>query len=238
MSANLRLSLSGGVANVDPDLSIGGDMSTAEGGRITTSSVGLNNLFDNISKAENAAGTTDYRAVYLHNFGNGPFSSTELYLSTDPYANVEIGIQENGESYSYATTSDGTVGPYTVPDSGIIITEVKVNNVVKTLTTHYTVSGSDITFINPHQGVLADDIEVAYTKSPVGQTAVTIANENTAPAGVSFSTPDEGAPLVLGLDGIIPVDGKIVIWIKRTATEVIGLGTITDTIGLVVRGTQ
>lgn len=74
--------LSGGSANTDPDMSLGGDPSSAP---VLS---GLNNLFDNVSAANSEVGIEDYRCFYV--FNN---SLTETLWN----ANVYIGTQtENG----------------------------------------------------------------------------------------------------------------------------------------------
>lgn len=60
-SANLKLYLSGGVANADPNASLGGVRST------TLMGAGLDNLFDDVNSAEAAAGDTEYRCFYFRN---------------------------------------------------------------------------------------------------------------------------------------------------------------------------
>lgn len=50
-----------------------------------------------------------------------------------------------------------------------------------------------------------------------GDTAVTPANETTAPSGVTFSTPTSGAPLTL--TGPLTANNKQAVWIRRTVTS-------------------
>lgn len=67
-------------------------------------------------------------------------------------------------------------------------------------------------------------------------TAPTIGDENTVPSGVSFSTPSSGSPLSLGAD-LDPGD-YIALWIRRTASNISGTGTVTDSIPITVRGVE
>jgi hypothetical protein len=62
VSADIEFRLSGGAANADPDASLGGAKSSVE---IVDATV--ENLFDNVSSAETAAGDTEYRCLYVHN---------------------------------------------------------------------------------------------------------------------------------------------------------------------------
>ncbi|QQP93553.1 hypothetical protein IGS68_33575 (plasmid) [Skermanella sp. TT6] len=62
ISSEIQFRLSGGASNSAPGSSIGGTKSSTS---ITTAT--LNNLWDNVSGDEAAAGDTEYRCVYLHN---------------------------------------------------------------------------------------------------------------------------------------------------------------------------
>lgn len=57
-SADIKYRLSGGAANADPDLSLGGAKSSTEAPA---------DLFDDVTSAESAAGDTEYRCFYVHN---------------------------------------------------------------------------------------------------------------------------------------------------------------------------
>lgn len=62
VSGDIAYRLSGGAANASPAASIGGAKSSTA---ITTAT--LNNLWDNVSGDEAAAGDVEYRAIYVHN---------------------------------------------------------------------------------------------------------------------------------------------------------------------------
>ena len=80
-STDLNLRLSGGVSNTDPAASIGGAMSTEAGGVITTAE--LNNLFDNVTGDESAAGMVDYRCVYIENdHATITWEAVKLWIAT------------------------------------------------------------------------------------------------------------------------------------------------------------
>jgi len=65
VSTDIEYRLSGGTTNTDPDASLGGAMSTAVGGLITSGAA--NNLFDDVTGDESAAGDTEYRCFYVTN---------------------------------------------------------------------------------------------------------------------------------------------------------------------------
>jgi len=68
--------------------------------------------------------------------------------------------------------------------------------------------------------------------------AVTIANENTTPSGITFSAPTEAAPLLFPSNEQLDPGEYLALWIERTAQNVAGAGTVTDIITLVVRGIE
>lgn len=65
VATDIEFRLSGGAANTAPISSLGGAMSTAGGGVITTAVA--NNLWDDVTGAQSAAGLTEYRAFYVKN---------------------------------------------------------------------------------------------------------------------------------------------------------------------------
>jgi hypothetical protein len=127
-----------------------------------------NDLFDDISGAENAAATVDYRCLFLHNNNSAnAWQNVLLYLAAEVAGGASIAI------------------------------------------------GVDPT-----------------AASPIGSAspqAVQIANETTAPAGVTFSAPTTvGAGLAMGS---IPVGYCRPFWIRRTAANSAALSTDGVTFG-------
>lgn len=145
LAANLKWYLSGGAANANPNASLGGARSN------TVVGAGLDNLFDDVTGDEAAAGDTEYRCVYFRN--------------EDANAN-------------------GLIGP--------------------------------LAWIDLQTTAVGDDISIGI--DPIGKNGVAtgpVADENTAPAGVVFTTPLTkstglalpGAPYAL--------NDFIAIWIRR-----------------------
>lgn len=148
-STDLELRLSGGTGNTTPGSALGGAMSTAGGGVVTSG--GANNLWDDVSGAEASAGDIEYRGAYVKN-AHGTLSLQGAVLWIDSL----------------------TSSPGTEFDLGLDAAAV----------------GSD--------------------------SSTTIANENTAPAGVTFSRPTSKATGLLNAD--IPAGSKKAFWIRRTVT--------------------
>jgi len=130
------LRLSGGSANEDPALSIGGALSSA---RVQP------NLFDNMINAQRLSGLTDYRLIYIHN----------------------------------DDTADGNAVAYV-----------------------------------PNQFETSRTLAIGVPTQAANTTVTAIANDTTAPAGVTFSSPStSGTGLSLGT---IPAGGFRGLWLRRT----------------------
>lgn len=121
-SADIHYRLSGGAANSNPLLSLGGAKSSVE---VTGSTI-----FDDVTGAQSAAGVTEYRCVYVHNNhgtltlqnakvwiqANTPSPGTEVAIALDgaganataegPLANEETA--PSGESFSTAPQAYAT----------------------------------------------------------------------------------------------------------------------------------
>lgn len=142
-------------AQADPNASLGDQISTTQwtGGSV-------NDLFDDVSSAENAASDVEYRCIFVHNNnGANTFENVVAYLSAEVAggASIAIGVDP---------TAASAIG-----------------------------SGS--------------------------AQAVTVANENTAPAGVTFTAPTTlGTGIALGN---IPVGQCRAFWIRRTAANTAAL---------------
>jgi hypothetical protein len=62
---DLDFVLSGGATNEDPNASLGGAISTEEGGVIESET--MDNVFDDVTGDESKAGLVDYRGIYIKN---------------------------------------------------------------------------------------------------------------------------------------------------------------------------
>lgn len=174
--ANIVLRLSTGSTSLQTsnggNSSLGGKMGTDSAAMITTSNTTMNNLFDDITKSQNAAGTYDYRCVYLHN-----------------------------------NTSD----------------------------TNQTFSGGEI-FVN---GTTIADFSFFIAPSKNTDASV-IPNDTTEPSGIgAWVTAPSSSPLpLLSSNNVLNAGDYIYIWIRRRANNVTGIGTVSDTLPLAVRGAE
>ena len=145
VASDLKIRLSGGAGNSDPNAALGGAKSSTEVTDNTT-----HNLFDQVSGTESNAGDTEYRGVYLHN-GHGSLTAQNTHV-----------------------------------------------------------------YISSNTGSADTTIDIALAGEGLNATMETISNENTAPAGETFSAPTTYAG---GLDmGNIPSGQHYGLWIRRTVS--------------------
>jgi hypothetical protein len=130
VTADLATRLSGGAANADPNLSLGGAMSA----NAFADNV-LNNLWDNVSGAESAAGDIEYRGFYVRN-GHATLSwlAPVFWLSTltsSPNTEFDIALAAEGVNVQMASIADESTAPagvtFTRPTSkatGLVIPDI------------------------------------------------------------------------------------------------------------------
>ena len=140
-----------------------GTAATSLGDQISTTQWtggSINDLFDNISGAENAASDVEYRCIFVHNNNaSNTYESVVVYLSAEVGGGAVVAVGAD-------TTAESAIG-----------------------------SGS--------------------------AQALTVANENTAPSGVSFSSPTtSGTGVALG---DIPPGHCKAFWVRRTAANTAAL---------------
>lgn len=144
ITADFVTRLSGGAANTLGDASLGGIKST------TVSPTTVDGLFDATTAAQAAAGTIEYRCVYLHNA-----------------------------------------------------------NAADTMT-------NALVYLSANTPLTSTTIDIGVGTAAVNATEQTIANETTAPTGVTFSAPSTaGTGLALG---DLPFGQHRAIWLRRTVT--------------------
>lgn len=109
--ANLKFYLSGGAANANPNLALGGIRST------TVVGAGLNNLFDDVSGDEALAGDIEYRCLFFRNEdadADGLMAPLKLWISGLTSAagdEIDIGIDPAGKNAAAATIANENTAP-------------------------------------------------------------------------------------------------------------------------------
>jgi hypothetical protein len=109
-SSDLKIYLSGGAANSDPNASLGGAISSTEVTDNTT-----HNLFDQVSGTESNAGDTEYRGVYLKNtHGSLTLQNTKIYISSNTGSadtTIDIALDGGATNATMETLSDESTAP-------------------------------------------------------------------------------------------------------------------------------
>lgn len=115
-AADIVWTYSGGASNTDPNACLGGAISTAGGGIIDDNVD--NDLFDDVSAAESAAGDTEYRGFYIKNtHGSLTLTDARVYCTSNTTsATEEIDIALADEAVTttieiIANESTAPVGP-------------------------------------------------------------------------------------------------------------------------------
>lgn len=116
-TTELEIRLSGGAANSDPNASIGG----AKSSTVLTDAT-LNNLFDDVSGAESAAGDVEYRMVYIHNADPSlTATALKIFISQDTTGTgdeIDIGLM----AAANGATETAVANESTAPGGGVTFT--------------------------------------------------------------------------------------------------------------------
>jgi len=110
---DIKFLLSGGAGNADPDAALGGIISTTEVVDDT-----INNLFDNVSGVEHAAGDINYRCIYVKNNSASVAYNVKLYIDTNTPA-VDDTINIGKDLAGLNATADTIVNETTAPDPAV-----------------------------------------------------------------------------------------------------------------------
>lgn len=112
-STDLIRRLSGGGTNTDPNLSLGGAISST-----AMANASLHNLFDQVSSAETSAGDVEYRCIYvLNNHATLTLQNAVAWVSTNtPDANTTIDI---GIGAAAAGTAETAVANESTAPTGV-----------------------------------------------------------------------------------------------------------------------
>ena len=120
VASDLKIYLSGGNGNSDPNASLGGIISTTEVTDNTT-----HNLFDQVSGTESNAGDIEYRGIYLKNtHGSLTAQNTKVYISSNTGSStttIDIALDGGATDATMETLSDESTAPsgesFTAPTS-------------------------------------------------------------------------------------------------------------------------
>jgi hypothetical protein len=113
LQSDIKFLLSGGASNTDPDAALGGIISATAVVDDT-----LNNLFDDVSGAEHAAGDTNYRCIYVKNDSASIAYNVKLYIDQNTPA-VDDAITIGKDLAGLNATADTIADEATAPDPAV-----------------------------------------------------------------------------------------------------------------------
>lgn len=111
VASEIEFRYSGGSANTDPNAALGGAISTAGGSTVDDNVA--NDLFDNVSSVEQAAGDTEYRGIYIKNT-NASLTLQDARAYVTSFAELDIGVAVEAVSTSMATIANESTAPTSV----------------------------------------------------------------------------------------------------------------------------
>lgn len=113
LSTDIKFYLSGGAANSNPNLALGGAKSS-----VAVVDDTLNNLFDDVSGDEHTAGDTEYRCIFVKNDSALTAYNVVIWIqsnTTSAEDTLNIGLDLSGPS----DTADTIVNESTAPDPAV-----------------------------------------------------------------------------------------------------------------------
>lgn len=121
-AADIQYRLSGGNGNADPNASLGGVMSAT-----AVPAVAANNLFDNVTPTEAAAGSVEHRCFYIRN-SNATDALNDVKVWMDgptpaPGSILEIGVDPAGVGDGAATGVATVIADETAVPAGVVFAE-------------------------------------------------------------------------------------------------------------------
>jgi hypothetical protein len=107
LDSELLLKFSGGASQSDPNLSLGGAISS-----VSPTDNSLHNLFDLITGAESGPGDVEYRGLYFKN-NNSTLTAqvAKIYILTDVGSEFDIGLDLAGLNAEMDTIVDESTAP-------------------------------------------------------------------------------------------------------------------------------
>ncbi len=116
MAAVLVIRLTGGSSNTDPNISLGGLMSS---GSLITSNA-INNLFRDVTSTQRSSGVTQYRALSFLNVGDASATTVKFHLvwaSPSSDSDIQIGYDVSHGSCASNSALETIGNEYTSPST-------------------------------------------------------------------------------------------------------------------------
>jgi hypothetical protein len=246
--ADLNWYLSGGLSNTSPDSSLGG----SKGALIGSQTVSGSMAGVTVDRSEgNAAGVGALTFDATNTALSWAAAGDAAGESVDVSAGGEFVLFSGGEGYLVVTVSPASL-PGANDSQAVTVTQNR-NNLFDDITKDESFDGDteyrcfyvwndhasdplvDCAAYIASQPGGADSVEIGLDPAGVNDgssAAVTVANESSAPAGVTFSAPADSAS-ALSI-GDIPAGQGIAIWVKRTVPARTLAGHANDTMKIAV----
>lgn len=110
VAGDIKVYLSGGAGNSDPNAALGGVISATQ---VTTAT--LHNLFDKVTGVEAAAGDTEYRCVYVKNtHATLTLDAAAIWISSNsssPDSTLDIALGGEGAGGTAETVANESTAP-------------------------------------------------------------------------------------------------------------------------------
>lgn len=225
--------LSGGASNTDPASALGGAMSTAGGGKIGSQSLTASTIsgvtYDDAAGNATGSGTVTYTTTGTLLQWTPPSGTIGVAVNIGSDGTYTI-MDANSASYIVVTVvaaslpgSNATQAVTVSNQTNKLFDDVSVSDAVAGDTeyrcfyvknAHGSESMATVLLWIGANTPGNDNIQIGLDAAGKNGTATTIANENTAPVAVTFSTPtDEISALSLGT---LAAGDYYPVWIKRT----------------------
>ena len=249
-AADLKFILSGGAANTDPAAALGGAISTAGGWVILSQSAtsstiagvtyndAAGNAVGNGTVTYTTSGTTLQWSAPGGSSGpvvNIGVTGDYTIYSADGLAHIKISSVSGSlggnatQTVTIANQTNKLFDDVPVVESSVGDTEYRCMY-IKNM--HASETMASILLWIDIDPVGVDELQIGLDPIGVNGTATTIANENTAPAGVAFTAPTNELTALNA--GSLTFGSYYAVWVKRIV-PVVENSTITDTSRIKVR---
>lgn len=183
--------------------------------------------FDDVSSAEAGAGDVEYRAMFIYNESASEVKNVKVYLNLLGTSQVSAAAQLGSSGSGSITLSVGTFNDW--PDSGFCRIETS-GGTLREIVYYSSRTSTTLTVPSAGRGLLgtsaaaggATDVVMAVPgirvakEAPVADEIQTIADENTAPTGVTWSS---AVTKATGVDVSDMAAGDLYgVWMQRVVT--------------------
>jgi len=240
--AHIETRLSGGAANADPNLSIGGALSSERVvSQSSTAPVNVTGVaIAYASKNALGAGTLDYVATgdLITWAGNGAAAGTAVAITADDEYTLldslggqvdivvtfaSLPVANQNDSITISNVANETFDDVAKTESFAGDIEYRCFYLTNTHPTESTIETKLFIDTQPNG---ADTLDIGLDPGGLGSTPATIADENTAPAGVTFTQPaNAAAGLAIGV--LAPAE-FYPFWVRRSVPAATLVETLLD----------